>query len=185
MNRVVLICQLLFFAFIVMMNVTDVSAQTVSGRNRPIGTITASKTVYIGAPSRPRSASAIEKEVFSSLNHERQKRGLAALVWSDRVAKVARLHSRNMADQRFFGHRGKDGTMVSDRASRAGVRWSGIGENIVYFGGSREPVSFAVKCWMDSQGHKQNILNKRWQESGIGVFTTPDGSYYLTQVFLY
>ena len=184
MNRAILICQLLFFSFFLGISVSDVSAQTASGRGRRSSAITASRTVRIGSLDRLPSASQIEKEAFDLINNERRKKGLHPLIWSDRIARVARTHSKNMADQRFFSHRGKDGSTVSDRANKAGVKWAGIGENIVYFNGSREPADFAVRCWMDSRGHKQNILNKNWQESGIGVTVTPDGTYYLTQVFL-
>lgn len=183
MNRAILICQLLFFTSIFGLSISDISAQTASRSRRSTAARPVS-TVTIGSLERSRSTSEVEREVFDLINHERQKRGLPALIWSDRVAKVARQHSKNMASQGFFSHRGKDGTTVSDRANRAGVKWHGIGENIVYFNGSRDPVTFATKCWMDSHGHKQNILNKNWQESGIGAVMTSDGTYYLTQVFL-
>ncbi len=81
----------------------------------------------------PESAAAgkLERNVFELLNGERRSQGLPALEWSDEVAAVARLHSQNMAEEKFFSHRGSDGSMVDDRADRLGLgAWRTIGENI-------------------------------------------------------
>jgi uncharacterized protein YkwD len=74
-----------------------------------------------------------------------------------------------MAQQHYFSHRGKDGSMVSDRAARSGVSGMEIGENIVYFQGYDDPAKFAADSWMNSKDHKRNILDKEWRESGIGA----------------
>lgn len=185
MNRASLICQLLLPAFILSINAADIFAQNTSGKRGRRAVITAkSRPVHVGYPDRAESVSSIEKQVFQLINYERAKRGLGSLIWNDRAAKAARLHSKNMAEQNFFSHRGRDGSMVSDRANRFGVRWESIGENIVYFRGFSEPARFAAHTWMDSSEHKKNILNKRWQETGIGAIVAPDGTYFLTQVFI-
>ena len=127
----------------------------------------------------------LEKKAFSLLNEKRAEQGLAPLEWDDDVAKVARFHSQNMANYRFFSHKGIDGSMVSDRADSFGLKkWRLIGENIAYLRGYRNPVEFAVECWMKSASHKQNLLNSDWKESAVGVAVTEDGTYYFTQVFL-
>jgi uncharacterized protein YkwD len=131
------------------------------------------------------AADDIERKVFSLLNAQRRSQGLEPLAWSDDVAAVARMHSQNMADQKFFSHRGTDGSMVDDRADRVGLGpWRVIGENIAYMRGYEDPASLAVEKWMESTAHRKNLLGPNWKESAVGVAITKDGTYYMTQVFL-
>ena len=127
----------------------------------------------------------LEKMAFDLLNAERAAKNLPALRWDDDVARIARMHSENMAKYKFFSHTGLDGTMVADRADLCGVsRWKSIGENIAYNRGYDKPADFAVERWMQSTSHRENILNNRWKESAVGVAIANDGSFYFTQVFL-
>lgn len=127
----------------------------------------------------------LERQTFDLLNSERASRGLDPLVWDDRVAEVARLHSRSMASEKYFSHRGNDGSMVDDRADRLGMsKWSAIGENIAFLRGYDDPASFAVEKWMNSNSHRKNLLGDRWSRSAIGVAVASDGAYYFTQVFM-
>lgn len=126
-----------------------------------------------------------ERQAFQLINEKRHAQNLPPLKWSDDVARVARAHSQNMAEYKFLSHEGTDGSMVDDRADRVGLsKWRAIGENIAYNRGYEQPIEFAVERWMNSPKHKQNLLDNRWQESAIGIAVTPDGTYYLTQVFL-
>lgn len=135
--------------------------------------------------SAPGSVRALERRAFDLINEERTRRGLRALEWSDDAAQVARSHSRNMAQYHFFSHKGLDGSMANDRAEQMGIfNWRAIGENIAFNRGYNEPADFAVQTWLESPAHKANMLNKDWNESGIGAAVAADGSYYFTQVFL-
>lgn len=128
---------------------------------------------------------AFERIAFDEINRQRTAVGLKSLIWNDDVAKIARIHSENMANFKFFSHQGLDGSMVNNRADANGVsKWRAIGENITFNQGYKNPIEFAVECWMKSNGHRENILNERWQESGIGIAITADGAYYFTEVFL-
>jgi uncharacterized protein YkwD len=90
-----------------------------------------------------------------------------------------------MAQQHFFSHRGLDGKMVNDRAEQIGMfDWRAIGENIAFNRGYDQPVEMAVEKWLESPSHRENLLNKSWIETGVGVAVSPDGSYYFTQVFI-
>ena len=110
---------------------------------------------------------------------------LPALEWNEDIARIARMHSENMAKYKFFSHTGLDGTMVNDRADLCGVsKWKAIGENIAYNRGYEKPAEFAVERWMQSNAHRENILNNRWKESAVGVAVSNDGAVYFTQVFL-
>ena len=146
-------------------------------------------SVFAGAyPPRepvPTSASDVERRAFELTNAERQASGLRFLMWDESLARLARFHSRNMAEDHFFSHRSPDGEMVDDRANKLGiVKWIGIGENIAYLNGYADPATIAVGKWMKSPLHKQNILNGQWQASAIGAAIDKDGKIYLTQVFI-
>lgn len=127
----------------------------------------------------------LERLVFELINQKRAENGLPPLVWSEQAAKVARLHSTDMATKNFFSHTGLNGKRVNDRADEMGLRnWQMIGENIAYNRGYRQPAASVVDSWMQSPGHRKNILNNRWKETGIGISIASDGTYFFTQVFL-
>lgn len=144
------------------------------------------KSVLIAEPAKKAVTNfSFERQAFEEINQQRAANNLPPLIWSDDAAKIARLHSENMANFKFFSHTGLDGSLVNDRADACGIsKWRAIGENIAYNRGYANPIEFTVERWMHSEGHRQNILNERWRESGIGVAITDDGTYYFTQVFL-
>ncbi len=127
----------------------------------------------------------LEKQGFELINQKRVEIGLEILTWNIDCAKIARLHSENMASHKFFNHAGLDGTMVNDRADAIGLsKWRTIGENIAYNLGYENPLETAVEGWFKSPSHRENMLNNRWKESAVGIAVSADGSYYFTQVFL-
>ncbi len=131
------------------------------------------------------SSRELEKIAFKLLNEQRAERGLTLLEWSHEAAKIARIHSENMAQNNFFSHKGLDGLFVNGRADLFGVRrWRAIGENIAYNRGYENPAQFTVECWMKSNSHRENLLDPRWKESAVGAAIAADGSFYFTQVFL-
>ncbi|HEY2865810.1 MAG TPA: CAP domain-containing protein [Pyrinomonadaceae bacterium] len=143
-----------------------------------------SRTRYVVATDAAAVSSA-EMEAFDLINKKRADAGLEPLAWNEQLAALAREHSDDMAEFKYFSHKGTDGTMVDARADKLGImNWSAIGENIAFNRGYSDAPSFAVTCWMESPGHRQNILDKRWNQSGIGAAILPDGTYYFTQVFL-
>jgi uncharacterized protein YkwD len=141
-------------------------------------------TVSSGALT-PAAVRALERDAFELINSERDRAGLGALKWSEKIAEVARLHSNNMAEYNFFSHKGLDGLMVDERAERLKMgSWMAIGENIAFMKGYENPVEVAVEKWLQSPGHKKNLLNPDWTETAIGLAVTTDGKYYFTQVFI-
>ena len=147
--------------------------------------------VYKSEPAKPAGKSMatkafdLERRAFELINQQRSKISLEPLAWCDDAAKIARLHSENMANHNFFSHTGMDGSLVNDRADFFGIKkWQAIGENIAYNQGFDNPVEFAVERWMQSPKHRDNLLNTRWKESGIGIAITASGTYYFTEVFL-
>jgi uncharacterized protein YkwD len=146
---------------------------------------TRSRVTPGSSASKRTSAGTIEQQIFALINAERSKMGLSELEWSESLAALARLHSDDMANVKFFSHRGSDGSMVDDRADRLGLgSWRSIGENIAYMRGFDDPASLAVEKWLESPAHRKNLLGPNWKESAVGVAMTEDGTYYMTEVFL-
>ncbi len=148
----------------------------------------ATRSRFVADRDRPYrlSAAAIEQQVFAMINAEREKKGLSRLDWSESLAALARVHSEDMAHEKFFSHRGSDGSLVDERADKLGLgAWRSIGENIAYMRGYDDPAELAVQKWMESTAHRNNLLGPNWKESAVGVAMTADGTYYMTEVFIY
>ena len=134
-------------------------------------------------PSRP-SAIELEDRLFEAINQERKANGLSPLVRASDLNAVAREHSRDMVERHYFAHRSPEGDDLRVRFARSGIsNWRYIAENIAYNLGQSDPVTAAVEGWMNSPGHRRNILNKKLTESGIGVAVDEMGRTYFTQVF--
>jgi uncharacterized protein YkwD len=105
------------------------------------------------------------------------------LQWNAQLADAALEHSQDMARFRYFNHTGSDGTVVGDRALKAGYRWRRVGENIA--AGIRSPDE-AVAGWLQSPGHCANIMGAAFTDTGIAYAINPNnktGTAYWTQVF--
>ncbi len=162
------------------------SAQNTFTANDGVDKIVRPRIAKVAATSAVPNLTQLEQTAFQLLNEKRVNIGLSPLAWSENMAKVARLHSNNMATFKFFSHQGLDGLQVDGRAESLGFkRWQGIGENIAYNRGFANPVEFAVERWMLSDSHRENLLDKRWKESAVGIAIAKDGTYYFTEVFWY
>ncbi|MEV4675526.1 MULTISPECIES: CAP domain-containing protein [Actinomadura] len=134
-------------------------------------------------PARPKTPSApvaggAAAQVISLVNKERAKNGCRALTSNGKLAVAAQGHSADMARRGFFDHTNPDGKSPGDRITAAGYRWSTYGENIAK--GQPTPAS-VMTSWMNSPGHRANILNCSFREIGVGVVKS--GGPYWTQVF--
>jgi uncharacterized protein YkwD len=130
-------------------------------------------------------ASEIERTAFEKTNRERQKAGLAALVWDAELCRMSRIHSASMARLGFLTHATPEGSRLQDRARAAGImHFAVIGENIAYNQGYEDPGAFAVERWMVSSGHRANILSSEFRAMAVGTYVAPDGSVFLTQTFI-
>lgn len=123
----------------------------------------------------------MEKSLLELTNEQRAKKELPPLKLSPLLGKVARAHSENMAKQEKMEH-DLDGNTPFDRMSAAGYRYMKAAENIGY-ADARLGVTFVMKAWMESEGHRQNILEADFTEIGLGVGRDKAGRLYFTQVF--
>lgn len=129
-------------------------------------------------PSAPASAeSGPTDRVLVLVNAERAKAGCAPLTENAKLTKAAQDHSQDMADHQNMSHTGSDGSSMSDRLSRVGYAYRSAGENVA--AGYTSPES-VMDGWMNSAGHKANILNCGFKEIGIGL---AQPGYYWTQDF--
>lgn len=123
----------------------------------------------------------IESEAFTLLNDDRKSNGLQPLQCDDDLLIVARLHNQDMADRNFFAHTNPDGEQPWDRMERFGITgWSLVGENIA--AGQRSPAEVQA-AWMNSPGHRANILTADFTHVGVGHVATEDGRIFWTQLF--
>jgi uncharacterized protein YkwD len=127
----------------------------------------------------------LEKKLFDAVNQRRNEKRLSPLVWSDVLATEARRHSVAMMEGGFFSHRDPVRGDLDRRINEneAKILWRRIAENLHQQQGMREPVSSAVDSWMKSAGHRKNILDRSFTDSGIKIAIAADGTYYATQIF--
>jgi uncharacterized protein YkwD len=115
----------------------------------------------------------VEHTVLCLLNRERTKRGLSKLRSNKRLAKAATKHSKDMVRRNFFSHNSPGGASPTSRVKGAGyLRGSSgfsVGENIAYGTGHYATPQSIVRSWMNSAGHKANILHRSFKEIGIGI----------------
>ncbi|WP_205718419.1 sigma-70 family RNA polymerase sigma factor [Actinomadura sp. WMMA1423] len=129
---------------------------------------------------RPTAAPAtVEQRVVKLVNAERARAGCRALRVSPALHQAAQRHSADMASRRVLDHRGAGGDDPGQRITAAGFRWSAWAENIAQ--GQATPPA-VVDGWMNSAGHRANILNCRFTMVGIGVVRASGGPWW-TQVF--
>jgi uncharacterized protein YkwD len=124
-------------------------------------------------------------DVLRFTNDFRLQNNLQPLVYNDRLSTAAFTQSQNMAVQDFFAHEGLDGSTPQTRGTTAGYQ-GGVGENIA--AGFTTPRS-VVDAWINSPGHRANLLNPSYKDIGIGFYDYPNDTgksnynYYWTQDF--
>lgn len=120
-------------------------------------------------------------EVVRLTNVCRTRAGLPELREEPRLAAAARTHARDLARRRTLDHRDSEGRDAAERVERAlYLTWTAVAENIAY--GQRSAAE-VVRAWMDSPGHRQNILDPGLQEIGVAVAKGADGRLYWVQEF--
>lgn len=129
-----------------------------------------------------------EEAIVAAVNEARAEEGLSPLAIDPRLREAARVHSKDMADHGFFSHDSpvKGRAKFTDRIKAQGLKKFGsAGENIAAgpFSGSSERASGFMEMWMESEGHRANILDSSFSYIGVGVYVTASGEVYATQEF--
>jgi uncharacterized protein YkwD len=149
----------------------DTAPETAAGT--PAGTPARSTAAATGAP-----APGVEAAVIALVNTVRTGAGCAPVVHEEGLARVARAHSADMRDRDFFDHVNPDGLDPFQRAESAG-QTDARAENIAY--GQPNPAA-VMDGWMNSSGHRANILDCELDTLGVGVAEGPGGPWW-TQLF--
>lgn len=114
--------------------------------------------------------SADERQSFYLHNRERAKRKLKPLCVHPSLQTAARAHSKDMIKRDYFSHTTKGTSRDGcDRVKRRGYRFRNCGENIALGSGSKGGPGAIMRSWMNSSGHRKNILSNKYREVGIGV----------------
>ncbi|MGG0410032.1 CAP domain-containing protein [Peribacillus simplex] len=123
----------------------------------------------------------VEQQVLSLVNEERAKSGLPSLEMDSDISNVAILKSEDMRNNNYFNHTSPSYGSPFDMMKSFGISYEYAGENIA----AGQPSADAVmKSWMNSPGHKANILNKNYTHIGIGYVTGGKYTHYWTQQFI-
>lgn len=124
--------------------------------------------------------SAIEAEVVRLVNIERQKEGLQPLVASSELSNVARKKSEDMAKNNYFSHTSPTYGSPFEMMKQFGIKYNTAGENIAK---GQLTAQSVVNAWMNSSGHRANIMNPSFNKIGVGHYKSANGTNYWTQMF--
>lgn len=126
-----------------------------------------------GQSSEPASEAA---EILRLVNRQRANSGLAALTLSDKLCELATLKAQDMVANNYFDHNSPTYGTPFEMMKRFGVSYSSAGENIA--AGQRTPEE-VMNAWMNSSGHRANILNASYTELGVGIAVGSKGIYWV------
>ena len=130
------------------------------------------------APEEDGSDSSFASEVVRLVNAERAKNGLSALTVDAKAQAAAQVRAQELA--KSFSHTRPDGSRFSTALTQAGASYRSAGENIAY--GQQSPAA-VMEAWMNSSGHRANILGSQFSAIGVGAVEI-NGRYYWTQLFI-
>ncbi len=123
----------------------------------------------------------LEQQVIDLVNKQRAANGLSMLTGNWELSRVARYKSQDMIDKNYFSHTSPTYGSPFRMMEAFGIRFSAAGENIAY--GQRTPQE-VMNAWMNSPGHRANILSATYNQIGVGVAKASNGTYYWTQMFI-
>lgn len=121
------------------------------------------------------------REVLELVNKERAKVGAKALTLSDSLTNIATIKAQDMADKGYFDHTSPTYGSPFDMLKRFGVQYSSAGENIA---AGQKDANEVMNSWMNSSGHRANILKADYEQIGIGYVTGGRWGTYWVQLFI-
>jgi uncharacterized protein YkwD len=146
-----------------------------------LGTLLLVHALACAGDTQALKATEDETKLLELTNQERKAKEVPPLRANSLLAKVARAHSANMARQQKMDHV-LDGKTPFDRMREAGYKFQRGAENVAS-GTPAMKLPAIMQLWMNSKGHRENILNADYTEIGIGIARGQDGKVYYTQVF--
>ena len=147
-------------------------------------TVPTAPTTNTGSTSQPPTTTsgltADEAKAFQLLNADRAANGLPALKLNMSLVRLAENYAQDMINRGYFSHYNPEGQSPFDRMQKAGISYNAAGENLAI----NTNVTAAETAFMNSSGHRANILNSNYTEVGVGVRTNSAGSVYVVQEFI-
>jgi uncharacterized protein YkwD len=113
-----------------------------------------------------RDLAAVRAEMLRRVNDIRRRQRLATLAADPKLDRAAQAHAEDMLKRGYFEHKSPDGITVRERSKAAGYNWRSIGENIAE---GQLSVAEVVDTWMNSPGHRRNLLDPGFRELGVGL----------------
>ncbi|MBU8878356.1 SafA/ExsA family spore coat assembly protein [Bacillus sp. FJAT-29790] len=135
----------------------------------------------INIPTLSTATTNVEDQVVQLVNQERAKNGLKPLKSNWELARVARYKSQDMIDKRYFDHNSPTYGTPFQMMKNFGISYRSAGENIA--AGQATPKE-VVQAWMNSEGHRKNILSSNFTEIGVGYVKGGSYGHYWTQMFI-
>lgn len=123
----------------------------------------------------------LENQVIKLVNAERTKKGLSPLKANWQLSRIARYKSQDMINKNYFSHYSPTYGSPFNMIENFGIRFSAAGENIAM---GQKTAAQVMNSWMNSSGHRANILSSAYTEIGAGVAKNKSGVYYWTQMFI-
>jgi uncharacterized protein YkwD len=124
-----------------------------------------------------------EDQVVRDINEIRSRHALPPLKADPRLAQVARDYSRRMALEKFFEHQSPTGDNIDNRLDAAAIPFISVGENLLDSEGVPQPWLTAAKHWMESEAHRESILDPEFTHTGVGMWQVGD-RWLFVQIFL-
>ncbi|MBC8014814.1 MAG: serine protease [Sporomusaceae bacterium] len=155
---------------------TDVPSKTTT----PPATTNPKPTTPAPAPASSTGVAAAEKRAFDLLNADRVRNGLQPLKLNSQLTALGGRYAQDMINRNFFSHYNPEGQSPFDRMQQAGISYGHAGENLAI----NSNVDTAEKAFMNSPGHRANILSPNYTEVGVGVRYDAKGSAYVVQEFI-
>jgi len=147
--------------------------------SKPVPTVSAVK-VAAAMPGNL-TPSNFQQDILNLVNAERKKAGLQPLKLNSQLAQAAQNHTNDMVSKGYFSHTSPSGGKMVMRVKATGYAYTSIGENIA---AGNATAAGTMTQWMNSSGHRANILNPKFKELGVGYAPSQDQyKHYWTQVF--
>ncbi|HUF51118.1 MAG TPA: CAP domain-containing protein [Longimicrobiales bacterium] len=152
----------------------------------PIGTVPSREPAPVAPPVAMRREE-LAKAVLVESNRARTAQGLPELAAHASLDRAAMQYAEELAERRTLSHqspvRGRE--TLSLRVEAEGVRWRNLGENLASMSGLNVSVPRqTIEMWLNSPGHRSNMLDAGYSESGVGVARGEDGLWYVVQIYM-
>lgn len=127
------------------------------------------------------NAVSYQEIILKKVNIARREKGLKPLKINEELNKIAIVKAKDMAKDEKLSHNSKKFGMTFNLIKKEGIRYSAAAENIARWHDTPE---FVAKRWLNSKGHRKNILNPDYDETGIGLAKDKNGKNYWVQLFI-